>query len=279
MERTVLSGVANTEFPHAFAAREEMRSWHLLQLNPVMLRQPSSMVGPQVMSIDGEYLPGVLARLQAEYPFILADISRDLANLIPGIIKIEVEPDKLNDEFVIWATTEDGRRFSSRVLSDGTLRMLALTVLKNDLQHHGVVLFEEPENGVHPRRLKNIAHIINDLASDFDDIEQGDVLLRQFLCNTHSPLFIRQPSILPHVLFAYTVSHIDPRHPEKPERITRMAPVISADLQADIPFDISNEEVSYTLAEVTAFLENVDLGESRSLLDAAVVNKKGEITR
>ena len=36
-------------------------------------------------------------------------------------------------------------RFSSRVLSDGTLRMLALATLKNDPEHQGVLCFEEPE--------------------------------------------------------------------------------------------------------------------------------------
>ena len=44
VERTVLSGVTNTEFPHAFAVREEMRTWGFLQLNPEVLRQPSSLM-------------------------------------------------------------------------------------------------------------------------------------------------------------------------------------------------------------------------------------------
>ena len=42
-ERTVLSGVQNTEFPHAFALAEEMRSWRFLQLNPDVLRLPGPM--------------------------------------------------------------------------------------------------------------------------------------------------------------------------------------------------------------------------------------------
>jgi len=276
MERTVLSGVANTEFPHALAAREEMRLWRLLQLNPEILRKPSSMVAPQVMGPDGRNLPGVLARLQAEDPLILADISRDLANLVPGITHVEVESDAARDEYVIWARTSDGRRFSSRVLSDGTLRMLALVTLKNDPHHHGVVLFEEPENGVHPQRLRKIGDLISQLASSFQEPEEAGGPLRQFLCNTHSPLFISQPSILPHVLFAYTAVVTDPQHLHQPMHSTRMAPVQGSALEPSLPFEITREEVSYTLAEVRAFLDNADLGESRTLLEAVSTGKNGQ---
>jgi len=188
MERTVLSGVLNTEFPHAFAAREAMRAWRFLQLNPEVLRQPSSMVGPQRMAADGRYLPGALARLQATDPLLLADVSRDLANLVPGVVKVELEMDKARDQYIIWARMQDGRRFSSRVLSDGALRMLALVTLKNDPDHQGVLCFEEPENGVHPFRLKNIAQVLSELATDFSDPEQQDAPLRQLLSNTHSPV-------------------------------------------------------------------------------------------
>jgi predicted ATPase len=101
VERTVLSGVTNTEFPHAFAAREEMRSWRFLQLNPEVLRQPSSMVSRPFVAPDGSNLPSALARLEAQDPLILNDISRDLANLVPGVLKIEVERDQPHDRYVI----------------------------------------------------------------------------------------------------------------------------------------------------------------------------------
>lgn len=273
MERTVLSGVPNTEFPHAFAARSEMRSWRFLQLNPEILRQPSSMVGPQVMGADGSNLPGALARLTAHDPYLMADISRDLANLVPGVVGVEVESDRTRDEYVIWVTTQDGRRFSSRVLSDGTLRMLALVALKNDPDHKGVVLFEEPENGVHPFRLKNISRLICQLATDFSNLEQTELPLRQFLCNTHSPVFIGEPGILPHVLFAFTSLRSDPANRSGAQRMTRMVPVRLPKIQPALGFSISQEEVSYTLEEVRSYLESAELGEARGLLDEYEVSR------
>lgn len=156
-ERTVLSGVTNTEFPHAFAAREEMRTWRFLQLNPQVLREPSSMLAHPFVEPDGSNLPSALARMQAEDPLILNDVSRDLANLVPGILKVEVEKDQPRNRYIIWARTQDGRSFSSRVLSDGTLRLLALITLKNDPQYHGVLCFEEPKTAYTPSvsRMRN----------------------------------------------------------------------------------------------------------------------------
>lgn len=275
MERTVLSGVPNTEFPHAFAVRNEMRSWRFLQLNPEILRQPSSMVGAQIMRADGGNLPGALARLEAYDPYLLNDIGRDLGNLVPGIVTVEVESDRTHDEYVIWAVTQDGRRFSSRVLSDGTLRMLALVVLKNDPDHRGVVLFEEPENGVHPYRLKNIARLMGQLATDFTNSDEVELPLRQFLCNTHSPVFISEPGILPHVLFAFTSLRSDPNSGTAAQRITRMVPIRVPKLQPALDFSFSAEEVSYTLEEVKAYLESADLGEARGLLDEYEISPVG----
>ncbi len=66
VERTVLSGVTNTEFPHAFAAQEEIRNWRFLQLNPEVLRFPSPLLASPTISPEGNNLATALARMQAE---------------------------------------------------------------------------------------------------------------------------------------------------------------------------------------------------------------------
>jgi predicted ATPase len=266
VERTLLSGALNTEFPHAFAMREEMRTWRLLQLNPEELRRPSSMVGPQTLAADGRHLAATLARLQAGDATILNDISLDLANLVPGLVRVEVEKDDKRDQFVVWAWMEDGRRFSSRVLSDGTLRMLALITLKYDPTHRGVLCFEEPENGVHPYRLERIAETLSEFATDFSDPAQADFPLRQFLCNTHSPVFISHPPILASILFAYPILRSGAEAGAMPERVTRMAPVQAGSPQMRFAMPITEAERAYTIEEVKRFLDSADLGEARGLL-------------
>ncbi|OQX24119.1 MAG: hypothetical protein BWK80_22485 [Desulfobacteraceae bacterium IS3] len=261
MERTVLSGINNTEFPHAFAVCEEMRSWRFLQLNPEVLRQPGSMLARPFIKSDGTNLPAALARMQAEDKFVLNDISRDLANLIPGILKVEVREDRTRDQYLIYVHTHDGRSFSSRVLSDGTLRALALIAFKNDSQHRGVLCFEEPENGVHPFRLKNLVEVLRELSTDFSDHEQKDEPLRQLLINTHSPVLARQEPALPGLLFAYTASPVQPGQSEQPQRVTRIVPVESGQ-QAKLHLGITDEEeIKYTRGQVRDYLETADFGE------------------
>jgi predicted ATPase len=70
--------------------------------------------------------------------------------------------------------------YSSRIVSEGTLRVLALCVIAVNPWAGSLLAFEEPENGVHPRRLELIAQLLLSVAS-----EQG----RQVLVTTHSPLF------------------------------------------------------------------------------------------
>lgn len=70
--------------------------------------------------------------------------------------------------------------YSSRIVSEGTLRILALCAIAVNPWGGSLVAFEEPENGVHPRRLELIAQLLLSLAN-----EQR----RQVVVTTHSPLF------------------------------------------------------------------------------------------
>jgi predicted ATPase len=103
-----------------------------LRLNPEALRQPSSVLASAFLTTDGRNLPSTLARMQAEDEFALTDVSRDMTNLVPGILKVRVEKNAASNEYDIWAETSDQRSFLVRGLSDGTLRLLAIATLRND---------------------------------------------------------------------------------------------------------------------------------------------------
>lgn len=223
MERTALGSVNTTEFPHVFAAREEMRQWRFLQLNPEVLREPDSTRGPATLAPNGDNLARTLARIDREEKFALNDISRDVSNLVPGLLNIEVEEDKTRQLYVVYANTEDGR-FSSRTLSDGTLRLLALITLAHDPQYGGVLCFEEPENGVHPFRVAQLVELLRGLTTDLTDEDQAGWSLRQLLINTHSPLLMAQLDDT-ELLFAYMPTHIDPSEEGAATRVTRIIPV------------------------------------------------------
>ena len=260
VEQTVLSGVANTEFPHAFAMREEMRHWKLLQLNPVELRKPSPRLAKDIIGADGSNLPAALARMTAEDSYITKDISREMNNLLPGITAIEVEEDIRSDQYVLISRSQDGRTFSSRVLSEGTLRILALLVFKLDVQHKGVLCFEEPENGIHPFRLENMISLLRELATDFKN--EQELPLRQIIVNTHSPVLLSQlfqnQVVDCNILYATLFSKVDPKK-KQALRFTKMIPVTTNQQQQSFGFEgITEQEQKVTLDEVQKFLQTRD---------------------
>ncbi len=273
VQRAVLSREVDTEYPHVFAAREELRSLRFLHLNPEVLRQPSSTKSPRFLSTDGSNLPTALARMQAEDKYSLRDVSRDMANLVPGILEIRVEQDKASGKYVIYAETADGRSFSSQVLSDGTLRLLALATLRNDPQFHGVLCIEEPENGVDPLHLEKKARLLHEMATDFNDPEQVDEPLRQVLITTHSPSFISQPDVINSLLFTAMPTRVQGKG-ARSLRVTRMIPVIASSTQPHIETKTDKDKAIefYTIDMVRKYLGSHTLEEARTSLRRSRVN-------
>jgi predicted ATPase len=190
VSQTVLSGVNSVDFPHVFAAKEEMRNWRFMQLNPEDLRQPT--IQDAKMSYDithsGANLASALFRMKDEDEYILVEIGRELIKFLPEYVGVDVINDEANKQFIIKLRHKDGKEFSSRVLSEGTLRLLALTIMQFDEKHKGLLCFEEPENGIHPQRIRLMTELLYNLSADF---RNDDMNLRQVIVNTHSPLLVR----------------------------------------------------------------------------------------
>lgn len=226
-EATVLSSFSSAEAPHLYALKEELRSWRLLQLDPASLRRPSPITAAEELEPDGSNLATVLARIQAETASktrprgILTEIAADLVSLIPGVVDLRVEKDERNREWRVDLGLRDEPPFSSRVVSDGTLRVLALLTLLHDPKHRGLVCFEEPENGVHPGRLKELVDRLRALTTELTASDCGKQTL-QVLVNSHSPVVLSGLAD-EEMLFADMVTVVQPGAGKS--RRTRMRPV------------------------------------------------------
>lgn len=276
-EATVLYSITNAEFSHLFALREEMRNWRLLQLDPALLRKPAPAAASDVLDVDGANLAAVLARLKAETATpespngVLSDIAAELSSLIPGVTQLDARLHDASREYRIELTMRDGLPYTSRVISDGTLRVLALLTLLNDPQHRGLICFEEPENGVHPGRVRQLVRRLNDMVSTpagFDSDGEPASPLCQLLLNSHSPVVLsalldQDAGDMPldaEILFADTATVVDPALKEQ-RRKTRLRPVVrpGSFVQADL-FDaphvpqgqVSSMEVNSVLGTVSA---------------------------
>jgi predicted ATPase len=184
--QTVVCGVNAVTHPTALAARNEMRAWRMLQLEPSALRRPDELHGSARISANGEHLPNALLRTSAQ-----AEVATRLSELVPGVISVDVETDPVRQTRTLAVKLKDRVSYSAGALSDGTLRFLALTILTSDPESTGLICMEEPENGIHPKRIPAMLSLVRALAGE----EQGDAAptpegLRQVLINTHSPLLV-----------------------------------------------------------------------------------------
>jgi predicted ATPase len=186
----VLSGVNASSHPTALAARRELQSWRLLQLEPSALRAPDEYRGQARLSATGGHLPNALMRIGSQ-----AAVAQQLAELIPGIVSVDVDSDDVRQQRTLGVTMKNRERYAASSLSDGTLRFLALAVLASDPLATGLVCLEEPENGIHPQRIPEMLRLVRSLAEDMDpdDAEEANAsTLRQVIINTHSPLVVAE---------------------------------------------------------------------------------------
>ena len=160
--------------------RHELSGWQTYYLDPrvaMRVARPPSEVDD--IGVLGENIAPFLYRLSAEQPKHFLAVRRTLRALVPSVDDLRVDLDKQRGTLDIQVR-QDGIEFSSRIVSEGTLRVLALCSIAANPWARSLLAFEEPENGVHPRRLELIADLLTSLAVDHK---------HQLIVTTHSPLF------------------------------------------------------------------------------------------
>ncbi len=195
LPRTVLSIANATESPTALCAKREMESWRFLALEASSLRAPDDFTEPNIMDSHGRHMPATLHRLmQTEGlgPVVGESIAQRLTELIENVKGIRVDPDPVRRAYSILVADHSGNEIPARGLSDGTLRFLALSILEQDPLVTGVICLEEPENGIHPKRLPAMIALLKEIAVDTQEPCGDDNPLRQIIINTHSPSVVSE---------------------------------------------------------------------------------------
>ncbi len=170
-------------YPDFDRLRTELSAWQTYYLDPrIAMREPQPPREVNDIGPRGEWIAPFLYRLkesEAHRKFFLA-IGRALRSAIPTVEDLDVDLDPRRGILDI-VIRQDGTPYSSRVVSEGTLRVLALCCLAGNPWPGELIAFEEPENGVHPRRIEVVANLLASMA------EQGH---SQVVVTTHSPTLI-----------------------------------------------------------------------------------------
>jgi len=149
-----------------------------IMLNSLLLRQSSPPGQSPGFRSDGSNLPWVIRDLSKKSP---SQFKRWLAHLqtaLPNVIDISVTVREDDRRAYLIVHYEGGLKAPSWVVSDGTLRMMALTILPYLQDFSGVFLIEEPENGIHPTAVETIYQSLS-------SVYKGQVLIA-----SHSPVLL-----------------------------------------------------------------------------------------
>ncbi len=149
-----------------------------IKLDSQKLLLPSNSGSGLKYSSDGSNLPVVIEYLKIKYPENFHFWLEHIQTALPDITDIEIVIRPEDRKKYIRIKYNNLEYISSWMISDGTLRLLALTIPAYLPDFQGIYYIEEPENGIHPRAIETV---IQSLTSIYN---------AQILIATHSSLII-----------------------------------------------------------------------------------------
>jgi predicted ATPase len=168
-----------TKFPVATWFKELlMLGVQTLSLNSEAMRRPSAPGAPKVFLPDGSNLPWVIDTLAKKHRNRLSEWIAHVRTALPDLKTIRTVERSEDRHRYLVVEYENGLKVPSWLVSDGTLRLLALTLLAYLRDIDGVFLIEEPENGIHPRAVETVFQSLS------------SVYAAQVLVATHSPVVL-----------------------------------------------------------------------------------------
>lgn len=147
-------------------------------LNSQLIRRASQPGQVRGFKPDGSNLPWVIEHLKSQDAERFADWVRHLQTALPDIENIRTVERQEDRHRYLVIDYRGCPGVPSWMASDGTLRLLALTLPAYLPEFSGVYLIEEPENGIHPRAVETVFQSLS------------SVYGAQILVATHSPVIL-----------------------------------------------------------------------------------------
>jgi predicted ATPase len=171
--------------PRAILFRRYLQSWSYYNLNPEMLRFPDVARDDGALLSTGANLSRALFDLHNQKPRLerkLIEAARKLEPKLDLFSFSAPDPEHVH----LFEEDEKAHRFSTRSMSDGTLRFTAIAyiilIAGQQAEAEGfppLIMIEEPENGLYVGHLKPLLQRV-----------EPDGRLGQFIFTTHSPYFV-----------------------------------------------------------------------------------------
>ncbi len=179
--RSTLAGLPEDEgnFPSAlFAKRLLAERIFVVSLDAHAMRRPAPAGLAAALAPDGSNLPWMIERVARDAPEKLEAWQDHVRTALPDIEAIETREREEDRSRYLLVRYRGGLSVPAWSVSDGTLRLLALTFLAYAPLPASLVLIEEPENGLHPQAVEPVLQSLRSIYS------------AQVLCASHSPIVL-----------------------------------------------------------------------------------------
>lgn len=160
----------------------------LLRFDPDELRKQSDLIPEKELvtfhersnqGMRGDRLPGIYDTIMNRGDDAFAAIARKTRELFPTVRNVRLRTVS-NSQKCLEVELVDGTRVPAAQMSEGLLYFLAYAALPY-LAPSSILLVEEPENGLHPARIRDVMNILKEISKT-----------TQVLIATHSPLVVNE---------------------------------------------------------------------------------------
>ena len=143
------------------------------------MRWPCRPDAKTTFELDGSNLPKVVKHLKENYRESYLRWIEHITTALTDVKSVDIR-ERPEDRFLyIMIEYQNNITIPSWLLSDGTLRLLAQTIIAYLPNQDKLYIIEEPENGLHPQAIETV---IQSLSSAYDS---------QIILATHSPVILR----------------------------------------------------------------------------------------
>lgn len=168
------------EFTAVATLRRLIDDWYVSDFHIEDARDRKDAGYSDRLSRTGDNLALVAQYLYENHRDKFDEILEKMRRRVPGVMRVEA--DETSDGYIVLRF-QDGKfknPFSSRFVSDGTIKMFTYLVLLSDPSPHTLLCVEEPENQLYPK-------LLGELAEEFRLYSSAG---GQVFISTHSPDFL-----------------------------------------------------------------------------------------
>ena len=167
-------------FPAVASLRRLIEDWYVSDFHIESARSRREADYSETLSATGDNLAQVAKYLYDNHPDRFHAILEAMKRRVPGVDNVEA---KVTEDGYVVLRFQDSQfknPFSSKFVSDGTIKMFTYLVLLSEPNPHALVCVEEPENQLYPELLSELA----------EEFRQYSNIGGQVFISTHSPDFL-----------------------------------------------------------------------------------------